>query len=58
MALRNPNPNRQPLGIVAMGTALVIAAFLGAVIGLAWQSAEGLAGDPDDEVLTGEAAPD
>ena len=48
MAIREPVRTRPPLGVFRMALALVIAAFLGAALGLVWQSS-GL-GDPDGDV--------
>lgn len=57
MALGNPGPNQKPLGIWIMAAALVISAFLGASIGLVWQSSDWLSQDPEEDVLTRQKAP-
>lgn len=45
------------MGVLAMLSALVIAAFLGAAVGLVWQSANWFAEEPEDEVVSREQAP-
>lgn len=45
MAIGEPMRSRPPIGVLRMAGALVFAAFLGASLGLVWQSS-GL-GDPD-----------
>ena len=39
MTLGSPNRRNEPLHVVWMALALVLAAFLGAALGLVWQSA-------------------
>lgn len=39
MALGQPNRRNEPLHVVPMALALVLSAFLGAALGLVWQSA-------------------
>ncbi|QZH76041.1 MAG: hypothetical protein JY451_05630 [Erythrobacter sp.] len=58
MALGKPARVRPPLNVLAMLTALVLAAFLGAAAGLVWQSADWFSEEPEEEVLTGEAGAD
>lgn len=57
MALGDRGPKQQPLGIWAMAIALVVSAFLGAAIGLVWQSSDWLSEEPEEEVLTKQKAP-
>ena len=39
MALGSPGRHNDPLHVIPMALALVLAAFLGAALGLVWQSA-------------------
>jgi len=39
MDMLRTGPRREPLGVVWMAAALIAAAFLGAALGLVWQSA-------------------
>jgi hypothetical protein len=39
MTLGSPNRRNEPLHVIPMALALVLAAFLGAALGLVWQSA-------------------
>jgi cytoskeletal protein RodZ len=58
MALQKPPRSKAPLGVLAMLTALVLAAFLGAAAGLVWQSADWFDQEPEEEVLTNAAGAD
>jgi hypothetical protein len=49
MALGQSGRRNEPLYVVPMALALVLAAFLGAALGLVWQSA-GFGGDAKDAV--------
>tara|TARA_A100001391_G_scaffold18104_1_gene10119 strand:+ start:12227 stop:12421 length:195 start_codon:yes stop_codon:yes gene_type:complete len=49
MVLVNPQRGAQSIGVIWIALALVIAAFLGAALGMVWQSS-GLGAD-DEEVL-------
>ena len=50
MALTKPTRTSTPLGVVFIASGLVVAAFLGAGMGLIWQSS-GI-GAEDEETLT------
>lgn len=55
--LGRPGRPRDPIGVLVMLVALVVAAFVGATAGLIWQSADGFGDEPPaDEVLTTETA--
>ena len=47
MTLGSPSRRNEPLYVVPMALALVFAAFLGAALGLVWQSAGFGAGDEE-----------
>jgi hypothetical protein len=49
VTLGSPNRRNEPLYVIAMTLALVLAAFLGAALGVVWQSA-GLGGADETEV--------
>ncbi len=58
MSLGSPSRRSAPLGVARMALALVLAAFLGAALGLVWQDS-GLGDaqeEEQEEVLTSEAA--
>lgn len=57
MALGNPPPHKAPLGVLVMAVALVLAAFLGAALGLIWQGSDWFSDQPEEEVLTSQDAP-
>ena len=46
MSLGPPTKRNEPIHVIGMAFALVVAAFLGAAIGLIWQSA-GLGGEDE-----------
>ncbi len=52
MPLGNPSGRKTSLGVFAMAIALVLAAFIGAVTGLIWQSSGWFSEEPEEEVLT------
>lgn len=52
MALGTPGRHNDPLHVGVMALALVAAAFLGAALGLIWQSA-GFGGDDETEAVAG-----
>ena len=54
MALGLPPRRKEPLYVVPMALALVLAAFLGGALGLVWHAT----GFSDDEGQAAEAAPD
>ena len=58
MSLGPPQRKRAPLGVLPMALALVVAAFMGAAVGLVWQD-DGLgdAEEAEEEVLTKRAPP-
>lgn len=57
MAIGRPQRRKVPLGVFGMAMALTVAAFIGAVAGLLWQSADWFDEEPEEEVLTVEQAP-
>ncbi len=57
MAIGNPKRPKARLGVFIMAIALVLAAFIGAVAGLIWQSSDWFSDDPEEQVLTNESAP-
>ncbi|WAT16747.1 hypothetical protein OZN62_07275 [Aurantiacibacter sp. MUD11] len=52
MALGTPQKRKTPLGVLVMLSALVVAAFLGAAVGLVWQKSGWFDEEIEDEVLT------
>lgn len=52
MVLGAPGRPREKLGVMRMALALVLAAFLGAALGLVWQSSSFFEDDEEVEVLT------
>ena len=54
MAFGNPRTRRASLGVGWMLAALVLAAFLGAAVGLVWQNSSWLVDDPEHEIVTAE----
>ncbi len=56
MALGQPGRRNEPLHVVPMALALVLAAFLGGAVGLVWQSA-GFGEDDEPEAAPEEPAP-
>ena len=55
MPLVEGPPGKPPLGIGWMALALVLAAFLGAAMGLVWQSTGLGEADPDEEEAADQA---
>ena len=58
MPLGAQGRRKTPIGVIPMLFALVIAAFLGAAVGLVWQSSDFLDEEPEEEVVTTDQAPD
>ena len=56
MAIGSPPRKKSPLGVFVMVVALVLAAFFGAAAGLVWQNSDWFSDEPEDEVVTKEAA--
>lgn len=54
MAFGNPKKKSTSLGVVWMLAALMLAAFLGASIGLVWQGSSWFSDDPEHEIVTAE----
>ncbi len=56
MALSRPGMARQKIGVLAMAAALAASAFIGAALGLVWQSS-GFGDDGGEEVATSQQVP-
>ena len=55
MALGSPGRRPEPLHVIPMALALVLAAFLGGALGLVWQAA-GFGGDEPEKAVAGDSA--
>lgn len=57
MALGRSGRPKQPLHVMAMLLALVVAAFVGAAAGLVWQGQDWFDDEMEEEVVTANKAP-